>query len=147
ETRAATLPASAPRPLIGRDAELGRLHALLERATAGTRQIAFLTGEAGIGKTSVIETFRASIASRPDVSVATGQCIHQHGGAEALMPVLAALGRLAQGPHAARVVQLLRDRAPGWLIQFPWLVEPETLEELRTRLAGTTPERMLRVFA
>ena len=58
-----------------------------------------------------------------------------------------ALGRLAQGPHAARVVQLLREQAPAWLVQLPWLVEPGELETLRASLSGTTAERMLRVFA
>ena len=147
ESRAETSPTAAPGRLIGREAALGRLHSLFERAGGGTRQVAFVTGEAGIGKTSLVETFLASLAGRPDTCVAAGQCVRLHGGSEPLMPVLEALGRLARGRQAARVVQLLRDRAPGWLIQLPWLVDPGTLDEVRTRLAGTSPERMLRVFA
>src|SRR2546429_5303820 len=43
--------------------------------------------------------------------------------------------------------QLLREHAPAWLIQLPWLVERGELHDLRAGLSGTTPERMLRVFA
>jgi DNA-binding winged helix-turn-helix (wHTH) protein len=46
-------------PLVGRDAELARLHKRLARAAAGERQLVFVTGEAGIGKTRVVdETLR-----------------------------------------------------------------------------------------
>src|SRR5262249_30080365 len=137
-----------PAHLVGREADLAHLNALLGQAAEGTRQIAFVTGEAGIGKTAVIQAFLASVAGRTgDLCIAMGQCVRLHGGEEPLMPALGALARLARGPHASRVVGLLRDRAPGWLIQLPWLVTPGTLDEVRTRLAGTTPERMLRVFA
>src|SRR5207247_1618441 len=39
------------------------------------------------------------------------------------------------------------DRPPGWLVQFPWLVDPGALHELRAVVSGTTAEGMLRVFA
>ena len=42
-------PATAA-PLLGRDGELARIHALAERARAGEGQVVRLTGEAGIGK-------------------------------------------------------------------------------------------------
>src|SRR5215510_10112593 len=45
------------RPLVGRQADLDRLDALLERALAGERQIVFVGGEPGIGKTTLVEAF------------------------------------------------------------------------------------------
>ena len=145
-------PPDAPPPdhVVGREAELGRLHDILAAAAAGTRQITFVTGEVGIGKTTLVDAFLASLPSGTgagETSVAKGQCIRWHSGEEPLMPVLEAIGRLVRGPHAARVVQLLRDRAPGWLVQFPWLVDPGALHELRAVVSGTTAEGMLRVFA
>jgi DNA-binding winged helix-turn-helix (wHTH) protein/tetratricopeptide (TPR) repeat protein len=136
-------------PLVGREAERRQLDGLLDAAAEGRRQIGFVTGEAGIGKTALVDAFLASVAARgaEDICVATGQCVRRHSGDEPLMPVLEAIARLARGPHAARVVALLRERAPGWLIQLPWLVEPGHLRELQVSLSGTTPERMLRVFA
>src|SRR5207247_9334402 len=51
-------PGSAPPPpvhIVGREKELTRLHQLLETAAGGTRQTVFITGEAGIGKTTLVE--------------------------------------------------------------------------------------------
>jgi len=43
--------------LIGREPELAQLHWLLEKALNGERQMVFVTGEPGIGKTALIDTF------------------------------------------------------------------------------------------
>src|SRR4029453_10974397 len=53
---ASSEPAGAPRPTIfvGRDEELARLHAWLEQAMRGTREVVFVTGEPGIGKTALL---------------------------------------------------------------------------------------------
>ena len=50
--------------LVGRDAELAQLHNLFAKALHGERQIVFVTGEAGIGKTALIETFVQGLVSR-----------------------------------------------------------------------------------
>ncbi len=47
--------------LVGRDAELIQLHILLEKALRGERQIVFVTGEPGIGKTTLVEAFLSEI--------------------------------------------------------------------------------------
>jgi DNA-binding winged helix-turn-helix (wHTH) protein/predicted ATPase len=44
-------------PLVGREAELTQLHSLFAKAMTGERQLVFVTGEAGIGKTSLVDTF------------------------------------------------------------------------------------------
>src|SRR5204863_206467 len=46
-----------PGRLVGRDAVLAELSARLDAAVAGRRQVIFVTGEAGIGKTSLVDTF------------------------------------------------------------------------------------------
>lgn len=52
----------------GREAELERLVALSEETFAGTAQIAFITGEAGIGKTALAqELLRIVQEKRGDV--------------------------------------------------------------------------------
>jgi DNA-binding winged helix-turn-helix (wHTH) protein len=53
----------APR-LVGREAELEQLHEWLEKALSGERQIVFVTGEPGIGKTTVVEAFLQSLESK-----------------------------------------------------------------------------------
>ena len=59
-TRAPSTLHSTP-TLVGREAELAQLHKLLAKALNGERQLVFVTGEAGIGKTALIETFLSEV--------------------------------------------------------------------------------------
>ena len=127
--------------MTGRDATLSRLKAAWGRACAGQRQLCWLAGEAGIGKTTLVEHFAASLGP---VVFAHGQCIEQHGPGEPYLPVLEALGALTrQDPGLTR---LLRSVAPTWLLQMPWLCSDDERDQLRRELAGTGQERMLREF-
>jgi DNA-binding winged helix-turn-helix (wHTH) protein len=142
-TRAVTN-ATAP-ALIGRDAAIAALDAALARASAGKRQVVFIVGEGGIGKTSVADTFLSQVEQDNRAWVARGQCLEHAGGAEAYLPVLEALGRLARLPGRERVVPLLRRFAPTWLAQLPALVEER--DALQQEILGATPDRMLREIA
>jgi DNA-binding winged helix-turn-helix (wHTH) protein len=82
---------------VGRDAELKHLHAALEKALAGERQLVFVTGEAGIGKTTVVEVFAEGVAAQRELlRMASGQCVEHYGPGEAYLPVLEALVRRQQ---------------------------------------------------
>lgn len=48
---------------VGRQSVMLTLQSLLARASSGERQIVFVTGEAGIGKTTVVESLLATIAA------------------------------------------------------------------------------------
>jgi DNA-binding winged helix-turn-helix (wHTH) protein len=73
------LPASPPRgtvhlpPLVGREREFTHLHQWLARVRQGARQIVFLTGEPGLGKTTVVNAFVEDVAGAGDVWLARGQ--------------------------------------------------------------------------
>ena len=145
-----TLPyqlSDAVRPLVGREAVLARLHVVWTQARQGQRQVLFLTGEQGIGKTAAVETFAAQARQDPAVWVATGQCIEHYGPGEPYLPILEALGQLCRGPAGARLGPLLRQHAPTWLVQMPWLLTQADREHLQQELQGTTRERMLRECA
>jgi len=140
-----------PRPensiLIGRDAELARLQQWLVRAMRGTRQVVFVTGEPGIGKTTVVDAFLASAADIGDVWTVRGQCVDQYGSGEAYLPVLEALGQLCRQPGGEQVIALLSRYAPTWLAQMPGLTGDAELETVQRRAQGATRERMLRELA
>lgn len=59
--------------LVGRETELAQLQKWLKRALGGTRQLVFVTGEAGIGKTTVMDTFVARLSTKDKVWVGRGQ--------------------------------------------------------------------------
>src|SRR5215831_4359810 len=125
---------------VGRDKTLSRLRGWFEKALAGERHIVFVTGEAGIGKTALVDTFARNIAS--DVRIAWGQCLEQYGTGEAYLPVLEAIGRLCR--EHVQVVDVLRTHAPMWLLQLPSLISAPAQEALSRELSGATRERMLR---
>src|SRR5262249_28634543 len=133
--------------LVGREALLALLAQRLERARAGQRQLVFLSGEAGIGKTAVLDTFLARAASDPDLVIARGACLEHYGAAEAYLPVLEALGRLLREPGVERVIGVLKTHAPTWLAQLPWLEDCGDREASPRTLLGVTKERMLREMA
>jgi DNA-binding winged helix-turn-helix (wHTH) protein/predicted ATPase len=137
--------AFSPAPvLVGRATELARLHERLARATDGQRQLVFVTGEPGIGKTALVETFLAQMAGREGLRVARGQCVEQYGAGEAYLPVLEALGRLGRAVGGDALVQVLKRHAPTWLAQLPALLTDRELETVQRRAEGATRERMLR---
>jgi DNA-binding winged helix-turn-helix (wHTH) protein/tetratricopeptide (TPR) repeat protein len=131
--------------LVGRDRSLDDLHDGLQRAARDERQIVFITGEAGIGKTALIDEFRRQVASTAlSIRIAAGQCVEGYGGKEPYYPMLDALGRLCAGPQGASIVQILAAQAPTWLVQFPALLRREHRELLHREILGATRERMLR---
>jgi tetratricopeptide (TPR) repeat protein len=134
-------------PLVGREAELSQLHRWLEKALGGERQIVFITGEPGIGKTTLVDTFLDQIAADGSVWLGRGQCIEHYGAGEAYMPVLEALGRLCRVPGGERLIELLAQQAPTWLVQMPALLSATELEALQRKVLGATQGRMLREMA
>ena len=147
-TRPARVPATvaAHGALVGRDGVLAQLEECLARAQAGQRQVVFLSGEAGIGKTTVLEAFLARATADPDLMIASGACLEHYGAAEPYFPVLEALGRLLRETVADRLISVLETHAPTWLAQLPWLKHPGDREPVR-HVLGVTKERMLREMA
>ncbi|MGH9843627.1 MAG: ATP-binding protein, partial [Blastocatellia bacterium] len=138
---------SAARGLVGREADLARLRGSLDRALEGERQLVFIVGEAGIGKTALVEAFLLKAAADPRIWLAHGQCLEQFGSSDAYLPVLDAISSLCQEPGREGFVSLLRRHAPLWLLQMPWLAPAAELEALRRETLGGTRERMLREIA
>lgn len=140
------IPSSTP-ALVGRDAELAQLHGWLDKAQRGERQVVFVTGDPGIGKTTLVNAFLADVAALPQILIGYGQCIENYGAGEAYLPILDALGRLCRGPEGASLIAPLHQHAPTWLTQMPALLSTVELQALQPRVLGTTRERMLRELA
>ncbi len=133
--------------LVGRETELAQLHHWLDKALRGERQLVFITGEPGIGKTTVVDAFLQQLAAGGDPWLGRGQCIEHYGAGEAYLPLLAALGRLCRGPEGQHLIALLSQHAPTWLVQMPALLSAAELEALQRKTQGATRERMLREMA
>ena len=113
-------------------------------ALRGRRQLIFVTGEAGIGKTMLVDAFHHRATCHQNVRMARGQCVEGFGGKEAYYPMLEALGQLIRDTETSPVAQALAKCAPTWWIQFPSLVKSEKREALQREILGATRERMVR---
>ncbi|CUH47694.1 ATP-binding protein [Ruegeria atlantica] len=85
-SRFMTTDSTALRPLIGRDPEFDILRSKLALARAGQGQVALVSGEAGIGKSRLIEELRLGIAKAEALQVRF-QCSPYHE-TSALYPVI-----------------------------------------------------------
>lgn len=131
--------------LVGRTRALGELWQCLRSANTGKPEIVFITGESGIGKTSLVEEFARQVdTSQLEVRMAHGQSVEGYGSKEAFYPVLQALNQLCRGPLGASVIDTLATHAPTWLVQFPAFLTREHRETLKQEILGATRERMLR---
>jgi tetratricopeptide (TPR) repeat protein len=121
----------------------------LDESLKGERRIVFVTGEPGIGKTTLVEEFlrQEQGAREKRFLVARGQCIEHYGTGEGYLPLLDALGRLCRAPNCERLVELLDKLAPTWLAQMPALLDAAEWKELQSKAVGATHARMLQELA
>jgi DNA-binding winged helix-turn-helix (wHTH) protein/tetratricopeptide (TPR) repeat protein len=130
--------------IVGRDAAITHLSHSAALARAGTRQVVFLTGEPGIGKTALVDAFLSRIGDQHEWRIARADCVAQYGAGEAYRPLLEALTRLCRQEDGEHGITLLRRYAPTWLAQLPAFQAPAEFSALRRRSVGVTRDRMLR---
>jgi DNA-binding winged helix-turn-helix (wHTH) protein/tetratricopeptide (TPR) repeat protein len=141
-----TLPPKFSSP-VGREGELARLRSAFLKASTGMRQLIFLSGEAGIGKSTVLEAFIEYAAARDGVLIGRGQCVEHRGESEPYLPVIDALSRLSQQDGGGRVAETIRNHAPSWLAQMPALLDDADAVATPAAGQGATQQRMLREIA
>ena len=141
-TELSTLPAT----FVGRTEELAALCTCLEQAHAGQRQVVFIGGEAGIGKTTLLDVFIEQVAGDQNSWAVRGQCIEQFGAGDALLPLLEALEELCNLGDQS-VIECLSRYAPSWLLQLPWVITGDELQDLQRKTVASGQERMLREIA
>lgn len=112
---------------VAREHELGQLNSFLDPALAGHGQVVFVTGEAGAGKTALVNEFaRRAQAEHGDLLVAVGDCNAQSGIGDPYLPFREILrlltgdvdGKLASGAVTQENAGRLRDflRASGQVL-------------------------------
>jgi hypothetical protein len=130
---------------VGRQSELAWLEERLAAAMAGEGGAAFLTGERGVGKSTLAGEFLRRVRSGAvPVSVTAGRCVETQGPKEAFLPFLDAVGRLLTGPGRERTIELLRATAPTICVQFRTGLLPDPDGSLHRQAVGATRARLVR---
>jgi DNA-binding SARP family transcriptional activator len=105
-----------PIPFVAREREMDRLESFLSRALAGQGQVALITGEAGSGKTALLNEFSGqALGCHPDLLIVGGRCNAYAGLGQPYQPFIECIQMLA-----------------GEWSSLPWAekLPPENLERL-----------------
>ncbi|MFG3232398.1 AAA family ATPase [Streptomyces antibioticus] len=90
-------------PFVGREEEVTRLSGVLERARDGEARAVLLAGDAGVGKTRVLDEVAAR-GARLGMTVLTGHCVDLGDVGLPYLPFTEILGALAADERFAKVV-------------------------------------------
>ena len=135
--------------IIGRAHELRALSEAFAQASNGQGSIVCVSGEPGIGKTTLVEGW---LAERRDggasMWVARGRCSERMAGVEAYLPVLDALDELSAGRDGAAAAAVVCRVAPIWYSQLApgarngdgETTRPPTQERLKRELVALFQE-------
>jgi predicted ATPase len=99
--------------LTGRESERTALHTAYESAKRGRGGIVGVSGDAGIGKTALLDSFIGSLLEEGEsFHLARGVCSEPLTESEPFMPWIESLGDLAR---ESTVNQIMEKAAPTWL--------------------------------
>src|SRR5262245_33314394 len=104
-------------PLVGREQEVGILLERWARVKEGVGQVVLLSGEAGIGKSRLVQVLKEQVATKPQVWLTPCQCSPYHQNT-ALYPWIELLERVAlRFERKESPPQKLR-KLEGFLVQY-----------------------------
>ena len=109
---------------VGRSQELERLRAHFRDAVEGRGNTVFVTGEAGAGKSTLVEQFLLEVATGPEgAKVVDAACSEQFGVAEPLVAFIEAFKELLQTEGRAgggmTWLDVAKEVAPTWISALP----------------------------
>jgi len=136
--------------VVGRTREVGELRSGLERACSGQIQLFCVTGEPGIGKSTLVKQFLAQQRSRGlNCALAIGGCSERLAESEAYLPILEALESLLLGVWAPECGELMKLVAPTWYVQVAplWASEEPSFAGIVSDAKAASRERMKRELA
>jgi class 3 adenylate cyclase/energy-coupling factor transporter ATP-binding protein EcfA2 len=123
-------------PLVGREEELGLLRNRWEQSKAGTGQVVLLSGEAGIGKSRLVQILKEQVAHEKSVRIEY-RCSPYHQNS-AFYPIIEHLHRLLQfAPHDTPQAKLTKLQQTLAQYRFP---QADTLPLLAALLSLPHPE-------
>lgn len=138
--------------VVGRDAELGEIRAKWSRSVAGQPQVVMITGDSGIGKTSLLSAFIGTISPGASWQFSGDESERDlpYGLIDQLIhPTVSAGGW--SGPHEAGAALLdVIGNAPGpalLAVDDLHLVDNESLTALQFALRRLRSDPVLAVFA
>jgi predicted ATPase len=144
--KAAAAPAPAVGPTVGRTREFQALRDAFASASGGRGMLLCVTGEAGLGKTTVVERFLHDLMAGGEApAVGRGHCSERLAGAEGYLPLLEALESLVHGDGRGSAARALKGAAPTWYVRVtPPAPEDDSWVRLAADARSSSQERINR---
>ena len=142
-------PRGVAREIVGRDQELEGLRHEYERAQRGQGRLVVISAEAGMGKTTLVDTFIKQLDEQQEpVRVGRGRCSERLAASEAYLPILEALDSLQKNEQLGSIARLIRAVAPSWYTQImPASDNESSAARLAAETAAGSQERLKRELA
>jgi DNA-binding winged helix-turn-helix (wHTH) protein len=137
-------PGGHPTVVVGRTLAIGTLCEAFKDVRIGRRTVAFVSGEPGVGKSTLMAAFLDDASARSPVWIARCVCLERCADVEPFQPLLEALGTMCRGSLGSYALDVLAMHAPTVLAHMPALLDGRREDELRRWLAGAAPTGMLR---
>lgn len=133
------------RRLIGREKELKAIRVWFDSAMSNGGLLVGIAGEPGLGKTSLVENFLASLKDGDQAcGIGRGRCSERLAGANAYLPFLESLENLLHD-QSLPYARLMKSLAPTWYAQIASL-QPANLSDMRVLadIKAVSQERLKR---
>jgi class 3 adenylate cyclase/predicted ATPase len=116
-SRLDTVVSARPTPMVGRDQEIGLLYERWEQIEEGMGQVVLLSGEAGVGKSRLVQAMKEHVGQDPQAWLTPCQCSAYHRNS-AFYPLIDVLERIVlqfeRGDDPAKKL----SRLEGFLAQY-----------------------------
>jgi hypothetical protein len=134
------------RHTVGRQKELAELGRAFESAAAGQGRFLCVTGEPGIGKTTLVEDFLNELAATGHpYALARGRCSERLARTEAYLPFLEALETLLHGDGTEATAHVMKATAPNWFDRVaPLAAKDSSLTRVLAESKAASQERLKR---
>ncbi len=114
--------------IVGRDTEIQWLNQHIAQAVEGNPRMVFVVGEAGIGKSSLLqEVIRHTNERFPNILTATGYCNAQFGQADPLLPLREIAAQLFRSDDDSEHPAVAKRKASDVLVEFLSEVGPDVI--------------------
>jgi serine/threonine protein kinase/tetratricopeptide (TPR) repeat protein len=132
--------------MVGREVQEGMMGDVFDTAAQGQARLLCITGEPGIGKTTLTEDFLFTLRSKKQLSlIAHGRCSERLAGTEAYLPLLEALESMMRNGIASQIGPIMKQLAPTWFFR---IAPPQSGDATDSQLAedarAASQERMKR---
>jgi predicted ATPase/DNA-binding winged helix-turn-helix (wHTH) protein len=130
--------------VVGREQELLRAKTLAQALACGQRQMIFISGPTGIGKSALVDVICHQLTAMLSATTARGQCVEGLSKKENYYAVMEILRQLCASAVGETATRILVSMAPAWLPGF--VRDPESTIDDPRSMRQKTPGDLCRVL-